>query len=133
MKKALSYSLVAAAFVSACATGQRDIVTEPLTAAEIADVLVGKTYPLGAATIEDSRGALFFSSASRVDAVWEGRQESGTYEITGQSSFCYNLRLFGGRECITLLRNVSDGGYVHVFEGERRFLEEGAIVEGRAF
>lgn len=133
MKNALSYSLIAAAFVSACATSQNDIVTEPLTAAEISNLLVGKTYPLGAATIEDGKGALYFSSASRLDAVWEGSQESGGYEITDQSSFCYNLQLFGGKECITLLRNVSGGGYVHTFESERRFLEEGAIVEGKAF
>lgn len=128
--------LVAAAiglFISGCAASDSEVVTKQLTKSEMEDILIGKSYPLGGTTIEDSKGAFFFQSTSKLDVIWNGKEDTGALEINEDSSFCYNISLFGGRECVTLLQNVTEGGYVHGFDGERRYLQESAIVEGKVF
>ena len=52
------------------------------------------------------------------------------WKAESKSRFCYSQTLWSGKECITLLRNKTDGGFIHVFEGQTRVLKEGAIEKG---
>lgn len=135
MRNLMAVSVLGTFVLSACVAGSEkaEIVTEPLTKSEINNLLVNHSYPLGAATIEGGKGALYFASSTALEAVWKGNAETATWEAMDDSSFCYDLKMFGKRECITLERNVTEGGYVHTFDGQKRYLKDGAIVEGKAF
>jgi hypothetical protein len=94
---------------------------------ELRTFLTGKTYPLG-----DNDRAFYFHEDGRMDAIWKGQRETARWEKTADSAFRYSLKMFGGRECIRLLKR-DDGSYVHVFEGKRRALSADAIKEGKSF
>lgn len=113
-----------------CASSEK-IETEVLNKAEIEEVLIGHTYPIGGSNLENSKGAMYFLSNDTFEIVWEGQKGAGKWEAYNDGKFCYTNTLWSGRECITLLRNLTDGGFIHVFEGQQRMLGEGAIVSGR--
>lgn len=116
--------------VGATAQAGSNIETEKMTKSEIEEVLVGNTYPLGGNTLKKSKGAFYFESEESLKLKWKGTKDSGSWAANDKSEFCYTVALFGGKECITLLINKTDGGYVHIFEGKKRYLAEGAIEQG---
>ena len=100
------------------------------TETELQTFLTGKTYPMGGADLSSSRGAFYFGESGRLLAEWEGQTEESTWSVADGSRFCYDLDMFGGSECVKLLKNPETGGYIHVFDGNRRILDADAIVEG---
>jgi hypothetical protein len=97
---------------------------------QLESFLTGKTYPIGGSNLSSSKGALYFGENGDLLAEWEGQTERSSWSVEDGSQFCYELQMFGGSECVTLLKNPETGGYVHVYEGERRNLAADAIVEG---
>ena len=129
--KIIKYFTVAAFIISnACAVNAAD-KTEKLSKSELEKVLINHTYPLGGKTLKKSKGAMYFTDNGKLEIVWEGAKGKGKWKADNKSRFCYTQSLWGGRECITLLRNNEDGGFVHIFDGEKRMLVEGAIEKGR--
>ena len=119
-------------FVCVGATFAEDkIQTEELSKKELSSVLVGHTYPLGGKKLKNSKGAMYFLDNGTFEIVWEGKTGTGKWQPENGSKFCYTNTLWSGRECIKLVRNLTDGGYVHIFDGQRIFLEDGAIEKGR--
>lgn len=117
--------------LTACVSAEKEIITEPMTKSEIESALVGNTYPLGGTQLSSSKGAFYFSDSNNLEIVWEGSKGVGNWQALNNSSFCYSQTLWAGRECIEIYRNVTEGGHVHVFEGQKRYLRDGAIVAGR--
>jgi hypothetical protein len=105
--------------------------TEKLSKSDLEKVLINHTYPLGGETLKKSKGAMYFSANGTIEIVWEGAKGKGKWKADNKSRFCYTQSLWGGKECITLLRNNEDGGFVHIFDGQKRMLEDGAIEKGR--
>ena len=105
--------------------------TEKLSKSDLEKVLINHTYPLGGETLKKSKGAMYFSANGTFEIVWEGAKGKGKWKADNKSRFCYTQSLWGGKECITLLRNNEDGGFVHIFDGQKRMLEDGAIEKGR--
>jgi hypothetical protein len=129
--KIIKYFTVAAFIISnACAVNAAD-KTEKLSKSELEKVLINHTYPLGGKTLKKSKGAMYFTDNGKLEIVWEGAKGKGKWKADNKSRFCYTQSLWGGRECITLLRNNEDGGFVHIFDGKKRMLVEGAIEKGR--
>lgn len=127
----IKYFAVAVFIVSnACAVNAAN-KTEKLSQPELEKVLINHTYPLGGNTLKQSKGAMYFSADGTFEIVWEGAKGKGKWKADNNSRFCYTQSLWDGEECITLLRNNEKGGFVHIFEGNKRMLEDGAIEEGR--
>jgi hypothetical protein len=97
-----------------------------LSQPELEKVLINRTYPLGGNTLKQSKGAMYFSAYGTFEIVWEGAKGKGKWKADNNSRFCYTQSLWEGEECITLLRNNEKGGFVHIFEGNKRMLEDGA-------
>lgn len=129
--KVIKYLTVAAFIVSNAYALNAADKTEKLSKSELEKVLINHTYPLGGNTLKKSKGAMYFSADGTFEIVWEGAKGKGKWKADNKSRFCYTQSLWGGKECITLLRNNEEGGFVHVFDGEKRMLEDGAIEKGR--
>ncbi|MCH9746687.1 MAG: hypothetical protein K0U57_01480 [Alphaproteobacteria bacterium] len=126
----LKYLSLVLLFISTTVFAESKIETEKLTKAEINSVLIDHTYPLGGKELKKSKGAMYFSSDGTLELIWEGKRGTGKWKAESKSRFCYSQTLWSGKECITLLRNKTDGGFIHVFEGQTRVLKEGAIEKG---
>ena len=97
----------------------------PFTQQELQEFLTGKTYPL-------SKGAFYFEDSETLIAIWEGNTETTKWWTTDNSSFCYNLKMFGAEECLGLFKK-GDDRLIQVWEGQRRKLKVKDIKEGKAF
>ena len=106
---------------------------EEFSADELREFLSDKTYPMGGKTLKKSKGAFYFHADGSLDAIWKKKKEQTKWTVESGSKFCYNLKMFGGKECIQLLKNNKEGGYVHIFDGKKRMLAEDAIVIGKQF
>ncbi len=115
-------------FSSTTFAGSDDV--EKMTKSEIEDLLVGKTYPLGGKTLKKSKGAFYFSSVNELLIIWKGKKGTGTWAANDKSKFCYTQTLWAGKECIMLMKNKKDGGYLHIFDGKTRKLDDNAIEQG---
>tara|TARA_B110000908_G_C10080661_1_gene369430 strand:+ start:264 stop:677 length:414 start_codon:yes stop_codon:yes gene_type:complete len=129
-KMFIAIAFVAATTIAGCATTADDIVTEPLTKSELEKVLIGNSYPLGSNIWENAKGGAYFSSATNILVLWDGNKEQGTWRATDTSEFCISSPTFGTNDCTTLLRNITEGGFVHRYNGENRDIAEDQIVKG---
>jgi hypothetical protein len=98
------------------------------TQEELTQFLSEKTYPLGKA----GEGAFYFHADGTLDALWKGKMETSTWTTNDNSEFCYELKMFGGRECIQL-KKKGDKKIVHIYYGKKRVLKRSQIVEGKTF
>ena len=105
----------------------------PFADGELKKFLSNKSYPLGGNTLGNSEGAFYFHPDGRLDALWKGKKETTTWKVEQGSKFCYTLKIFGGRDCTTLLKDIKTGGYVHVYGDKKRKLAKNAIVSGKQF
>ena len=99
---------------------------------ELTELLVGNSYPLGGTSLDDSKGAFYFASDTELLIRWEGKKGKGKWSANNKSQFCYTQSLWSGEECITLLENISSGGYIHIFDGKNRVLKPDALREGNS-
>ena len=129
--KLISYAILISFFVLGSANAGEKIETEELSLEELKSILVDHTYPIGGKSLKNAKGAMYFMNDETFEIVWEGRKGTGSWQVDGDSKFCYTNTLWSGRECITLLRNITEGGFIHVFEGQKRVLKDGAIEKGR--
>lgn len=130
MRKIATAVLMFAVWVGTAFAADK-IETKELTKKELLNVLIGHTYPLGGKRLKNSKGAIYFLNDGTFEIIWEGKKGTGSWKPENGSKFCYTNTLWSGRECIKLVRNLTDGGYVHIFDGQQRFLEDGAIEKGR--
>jgi hypothetical protein len=97
----------------------------PFTQQELQEFLIGKTYPL-------SKGAIYFEDSETMIAIWKGKTETTKWWATDDSSFCYNLKMFGAEECLGLLMK-GDDRLIQIWKGQRRKLKRKDIKEGKTF
>jgi len=97
----------------------------PFTKQELTDFLTGKTYPL-------KNGAFYFETSDTMTVIWKGETESTSWWATDDSRFCYNLKMFGGEECLGLFKK-GDDKLIQVFENKRRTLKKSDVKEGKTF
>ena len=112
-----------------CATTEGTVSAEveeiPFSKAELEEFLIGKTFPL-------SKGAFYFENDDKLIAIWDNQVEETTWRATDDSQFCYELKMFGGRECLGLFKKGSDE-LVRVYEGDKRYLKVSDVKNGKTF
>lgn len=102
-----------------------DIESTPLSASDIQTLLVGNTYPF-------SKGGIYLSSSTEAIALWDGKTEETSWYATDDSSFCYDVEMFGGEECL-LLAQTDDGNYLQTSKHGTRKVNASNIKAGKAF
>jgi hypothetical protein len=95
------------------------------TKQELEEFLTGKTFPL-------REGGLYFKDRENMIAVWQEEIEETTWWATDESSFCYNLEMFGGEECLGLFRKGEDS-LIWVWGDKKRQIKVSDVKEGRTF
>ncbi len=103
------------------------------TTDELKTFLSDKSYPTGGTTLENGKGAFYFHANGTLDAIWKGTKETTTWTVEDKSKFCYTLEMFGPKECIQLMKNTKDGGYVQIYGSKKRDLAADSIVSGKQF
>ena len=97
---------------------------------ELEATLIEHSYPLGGTSFDNAKGAFFFQNKRDLLISYKGKKGTGQWTANDNSEFCYTVTLWEGKECITLLSNLSSGGFIHVFDGKNRILKETAIQKG---
>ena len=105
----------------------------PFKDVELKNFLSGKSYPIGGNTLGKSKGAFYFHPNGILNILWKGKNETTTWKVEGNSKFCYTSKIFGQRECIRLVKDSGTGGYVHIYDGDKRNLAKNSIVTGKQF
>jgi len=110
-----------------------DSSLKPFTLGELKTFLSDKSYPTGGTTLKNGKGAFYFHANGTLDAIWKGSKETTTWTVEDKSKFCYTLEMFGPKECIQLMKNTKDGGYVQIYGSKKRDLAADSIVSGKQF
>ncbi|MEH6496829.1 MAG: hypothetical protein V7740_13865 [Pseudomonas marincola] len=106
---------------------------KPFTTDELKMFLSDKSYPTGGTTLKNGKGAFYFHGNGTLDAIWKGTKETTKWTVEDKSKFCYTLEMFGPKECIQLMKNTKDGGYVQIYGSKKRNLAADSIVSGKQF
>lgn len=129
MKLLISSALITAFLVSGCVEKEaikEASTTAKLTKSELQSILVGHTFPF-------SKGGMYFASDTEATVHWDGKNEDTDWYATDDSTFCFTVELFGGKEECLGLKQTPTGDYLREFEGKTIPVKAADIKEGKAF
>jgi len=125
----MSSALVAVVFATGCV--EKDAIKETATSSaisknELQEILVGHTFPF-------SKGGMYFDSEAKATVYWDGKIEDTEWYATDDSTFCYTVELFGGKEECLGLKRTPTGDYLREFNGKSIPVKAADIKEGKTF
>lgn len=94
---------------------------------EVQNLLVGKTYPLGG-----GKGAMYVGANGTMDVTWEGKTETTKWKVKNNGRICFNLKMFGGNDCIAF-EKIDAETFYHVYDGEKRKMKYSDLKAGKTF
>ena len=129
MKILTSAVLVIAAITTGCV--EKEAIKESsnvsaLTKTELHETLVGHTFPF-------LKGGIYFASETEATVHWDGKNEATDWYATDESTFCYTVELFGGKEECLGLKRTPTGDFLREFEGKTKPVKAADIKDGKAF
>ncbi|UWQ59725.1 hypothetical protein K3722_06250 [Leisingera caerulea] len=120
--RAISVFLVAVSLALPAAAGPS------FSKKEVRKLLTGNTYPLG----KNNEGAMYVKPDGTMDVIWEGQTETTTYKLRSRGRICYELKMFGGAECIGF-EKIDEQSFYQVFGTTKRKKQYSEIRPGKAF